>query len=84
MRSSLFLGESLRGLPNFSGHPIGKWSDQELEQGVKSTLWCHLGNIAWRTGHTLNIDPTTGRILGDQEANKLWTREYRKGWEPKV
>src|SRR6266567_4552831 len=58
--------------------------NSEVEEGVKSTLWCHLGNIAWRSGHTLNIDPATGRILDDKEANKLWTREYRKGWEPKV
>jgi predicted dehydrogenase len=56
----------------------------DIEEGHKSTLLCHLGNIAWRTGHTLNIDPKTGRILDDPAAQKLWSREYRKGWEPKV
>ena len=25
-----------------------------------------------------------GHIQGDEEAMKLWTREYRPGWEPKV
>ena len=58
--------------------------NSEIEEGVKSTLWCHLGNIALPTGHTLNIDRNTGKIIGDEEANKLWSREYRKGWEPKI
>jgi len=58
--------------------------NSDIEEGVKSTLWCHLGNIAWRTGHTLNIDAHTGKIIADEEANKLWRREYRTGWEPKV
>ena len=56
----------------------------DIEEGHKSTLLCHLGNIAWRTGRTVNCDPRTGRITGDKGAARLWGREYRKGWEPKV
>jgi hypothetical protein len=62
----------------------GKRPRADIEEGHKSTLLCHLGNIAWRTGHTLNIDPKNGHILDDKAAQKLWSREYRKGWEPKV
>jgi predicted dehydrogenase len=62
----------------------GKRPNADIEEGHKSTLLCHLGNIAYRTGHTLNIDPATGHILEDAEAQALWRREYRKGWEPKV
>jgi predicted dehydrogenase len=52
--------------------------------GHKSTLWMQLGNIAQRVGHTLNIDPSNGHIKSDNEAMKLWTREYEKGWKPVV
>jgi len=56
----------------------------EIEDGQKSTLLCHLGNIAWRTGRTINFDPKSRKILGDHEAEALVTRSYRPGWEPKV
>jgi predicted dehydrogenase len=56
----------------------------EIEHGHKSVLLCHLGNIAWKTGHALNCDASNGKILNDPDAMKLWQREYEKGWEPKV
>lgn len=55
-----------------------------IETGFKSVLLCQQGNIAQRTGHVLNIDQTNGHILNDKEAQKLWKREYEKGWEPKI
>ena len=62
----------------------GRRPNADIEEGHKSTLLCHLGNIAYRTGHTLPLDPKNGHILDDKKAEALWRREYRKGWEPKV
>src|SRR5262245_60502827 len=62
----------------------GKPLNSEIEEGHKSTLLCHLGNIAHRTGRALRCEPKSGHIVGDAEAAKLWSREYEKGWEPKV
>ena len=55
-----------------------------IDEGHKSTLLCHLGNIAHRTGRALRCDPQSGRILEDKQAMTLWSREYAAGWEPKV
>jgi predicted dehydrogenase len=61
-----------------------KRPNADIEEAHKSTLLCHLGNIAHRVGRVLNTDPKNGHILADEEATKLWSREYRPGWEPKV
>ena len=58
--------------------------NQEILEGHKSTLLCHLGNIAHRTGKTLKCNPEDGHILNDADAMKLWRRDYEPGWEPKV
>jgi predicted dehydrogenase len=55
-----------------------------IEIGFKSTLLPQLGNISYRVDRVLHIDPNNGRILNDPEAQKLWSREYEKGWEVKV
>jgi predicted dehydrogenase len=56
----------------------------DIEEAHRSTLLCHLGNIAYRTGRSLVTRPADGRIAGDAEAEGLWSREYRAGWRPSV
>ncbi len=56
----------------------------DVELGHKSITAMQLGNISWRVGRDLKIDPKNGHIIGDSEAQKLWGREYEKGWEPKI
>jgi predicted dehydrogenase len=56
----------------------------DVELGYKSIVGMQLGNISWRVGRDLHLDPKNGHILNDPEAQKLWSRTYEPGWEPKV
>ena len=47
------------------------------EEGFKSAALCHLANISYRVGRSLELDPKTERFIDDEEANKLLTRNYR-------
>jgi hypothetical protein len=62
----------------------GKKTNCPIEEGNKTVVGLHLGNIAWRVHRELHCDATNGHITGDPEAAKLWSREYEPGWEPKV
>lgn len=41
----------------------------------------HLGEIAYRTGRVQKFAPKAERFVGDNDANSLLTKEYRKPWE---
>ena len=51
----------------------------DIEIGHCASGLIHLGNIAWRTDRKLRFDPET-ETFGDNEANRLLGREYRKPW----
>ncbi len=56
-----------------------------IAEGQKSTMLCHLGNLAYRTSTVVRCDPKTGQLIDNPAALKLWQREsYRPGWEPKI
>ncbi|MBK6389235.1 MAG: Gfo/Idh/MocA family oxidoreductase [Saprospiraceae bacterium] len=79
--------EYLDGLhvQNFFQSINGKESlHSDIDSGYKSTLLMQLGNIAYRMGHSLDIDPLNGHILNDSAAMKLWSRAYEPGWEMKL
>ena len=53
-----------------------------IDEGQKSTMLCHLGNIAFRTNTVVQCDPQTGKLINNPEGEKLWHRaEYRAGWK---
>lgn len=47
-------------------------------EGHYSAATCHLANVSYRLQRSLEFDPKKERFVGDAEANKMLTREYRK------
>lgn len=78
-------GLDLKHFTNFAAAiRDGKETPAPLAQGAISTSLCHLGNISQKLKRTIKVDPKTGKILDDAEAQKMATRKYQPGWEPKV
>jgi hypothetical protein len=48
-----------------------------IEDGHLSSALAHLANVAYRVGRRLTFDGAKERFVGDAEADKLLTREYR-------
>jgi len=72
-------------MKNFVGAIVNQDTlNAPIQDASKSTMLCHLGNIAQDVQRSLSVDPTNGHILNDKEAESRWNRTYEKGWEPKL
>ena len=79
-----------RTLPRVSSHWL-EWvecakarerASANFEYGGNITQIALLGNMAIRNqGKILRYDATRGRFTNCPEANRLFQRPYRKGWE---
>jgi predicted dehydrogenase len=52
----------------------------DIDEGHQAAALAHLGNIVARTGRTIRFDPSREVVTGDEEANRLVSREYRRHW----
>jgi len=57
------------------GRPVA-----DIEQGHISTACCILANLSMKLGRTLTWDAEKQQVAGDDEANKLLSRPYRRPW----
>jgi predicted dehydrogenase len=52
----------------------------DVEEGHRSAVMCHLGNISTRLGRSLKWDAAKEQVIGDREANQMLERPYRAPW----
>jgi predicted dehydrogenase len=53
---------------------------EPVETGHRTSMLCHLGNIAMRLKRKIKFDPQTERIVGDDEAAGMLSRPLRAPW----
>jgi len=53
----------------------------DVEGGHKTSIACHLANIAMKVGRTVRWDDAKEEIVGDREASKMLVKEYRAPWD---
>lgn len=52
----------------------------DIKQGYITATSCILANISCRLGRSLTWDSEKGRVVDDDEANRLLRRPYRRPW----
>jgi len=54
-------------------NPVG-----DVEEGNRATVLCHIGNIAYRLKRRLEWNGESETFIGDEEADRYLTKEYRE------
>ncbi len=54
-----------------------------ISEAHKSTLLCHLGNMAQKEQTALKVDTANGKPQHEKALN-MWSREYEPGWKPVI
>ncbi|MEZ6124552.1 MAG: Gfo/Idh/MocA family oxidoreductase [Planctomycetaceae bacterium] len=82
-----------KNLPQISNERRGHWANflycvrerkepiSDVHSHMRALNVCHLAGIAARLGRTIEWDQATQQIKGDELANSMLSREYRKGYE---
>ncbi|MFY0606469.1 MAG: Gfo/Idh/MocA family oxidoreductase [Cyclobacteriaceae bacterium] len=52
-----------------------------IDDATISMAMVHYGNVAYRVNKGFKVDSKSGKML-DDDAMKLWGREYAEGWKP--
>jgi len=53
----------------------------DVEEGHRTAVMCHLGNISTRLGRSIRWDGAAEQAIGDPEANHMLARPYRAPWK---
>ena len=70
-----------RHLKNFlEARQSGKAPVADIQEGHISTASCILANLSMELGRSFQWDSEAGRIVGDEEANRRLSRDYRGDW----
>ncbi len=71
-----------RNLLNFvQSRQNGQRPVADIEEGHISTACCIMANLSMELGRSFSYESETGKIIGDEEANRRLTRAYRSPWE---
>ena len=57
-----------------------KKPNSDIETTHRATSACIVGNISYKLGRKLHWDRDKEQFIGDAEANRMLTKEYRKPW----
>ncbi|MBL8819617.1 MAG: Gfo/Idh/MocA family oxidoreductase [Planctomyces sp.] len=76
-------------LPDSPGHHLqwiqacktGSGTGSPFSYAAPFTETILLGNVAFRSGRTIEYDSSTGKITNEPSASQFLSKEYRKGWE---